>query len=129
MQLARTQGGWTYRRACRHAVGAGEQRQRRVGEVSEVREWRMATGDSVRLAALADLHCTKTSQGAFQQLFAEVSEAADVVAICGELTDDGLPEEARVLAREITSTVKIPLVAVLGNHDFASDKQEEITQI
>jgi Icc-related predicted phosphoesterase len=40
-----------------------------------------------------------------------------------------LPDEARVLARELTAAVKIPVVAVLGNHDFESGKQDEITQI
>jgi Icc-related predicted phosphoesterase len=89
----------------------------------------MASGETVRLAAIADLHCTKTSQGVFQRLFSEISASADVVAICGDLTDYGLPEEARVLAKEISSFVKIPVVAVLGNHDFESGKQDEVSQI
>ena len=49
-------------------------------------------GPIVRVAALADLHCSKTSHGAFQTLFARVSEAADIVVIAGDLTDYGLPE-------------------------------------
>jgi len=59
----------------------------------------MAAG-VVRVAAIADLHCSKTSQGAFQPLFARLSESADVVLIAGDLTDYGLPEEATVLAKE-----------------------------
>jgi predicted MPP superfamily phosphohydrolase len=89
----------------------------------------MASGETVRLAALADLHCTRSSQGVFQRLFSEISVSADVVAICGDLTDYGLPEEARVLAREISNSIKIPVVAVLGNHDFESGKQDEVSQI
>ncbi len=89
----------------------------------------MASGETVRLAALADLHCTRNSQGVFQRLFSEISASADVVAICGDLTDYGLPEEARVLAREISNSIKIPVVAVLGNHDFESGKQDEVSQI
>ncbi len=89
----------------------------------------MASGETVRLAALADLHCTRSSQGVFQRLFSEISASADVVAICGDLTDYGLPEEARVLAREISNSIKIPVVAVLGNHDFESGKQDEVSQI
>jgi len=55
----------------------------------------------VRVAAMGDLHCSKTSQGAFQPLFAKIVESADVLLIAGDLTDYGLPDEARVLAREL----------------------------
>jgi Icc-related predicted phosphoesterase len=89
----------------------------------------MASGETVRLAALADLHCTRSSQGVFQRLFSEISASADVVAIGGDLTDYGLPEEAHVLAKEISSFIKIPVVAVLGNHDFESGKQDEVSRI
>jgi Icc-related predicted phosphoesterase len=85
-------------------------------------------GSVVRVAALADLHCTKTSQGAFQPLFARVSESADIVLIAGDLTDYGLPEEAAVLARELTA-LRIPAAAVLGNHDLESGKSVEVRQI
>ena len=85
-------------------------------------------GDVVRIAALGDLHCTKTSQGAFQPLFARVAEAADLLLIAGDLTDYGLPDEARVLARELTS-IRVPIAAVLGNHDVESDKQQEVRSI
>src|SRR4029079_4536062 len=83
---------------------------------------------TVRLAAVADLHCTKTSQGAFQNLFTSISEAADVLLLAGDLTDYGLPDEARVLAKELTA-VHIPMAAVLGNHDMESGKADEVRQI
>lgn len=82
----------------------------------------------MRVAAVGDLHCSKTSQGVFQPLFTRIAEAADVVLLAGDLTDYGLPEEARILARELTS-VRLPIVAVLGNHDVESNKQDEIRQI
>jgi Icc-related predicted phosphoesterase len=82
----------------------------------------------VRVAALADLHCTKTSQGAFQPLFASISESADVLLLAGDLTDYGLPDEARVLAKELTA-LRIPVAAVLGNHDVESGKADEVRQI
>jgi Icc-related predicted phosphoesterase len=82
----------------------------------------------VRVAALADLHCTRTSQGAFQPLFARVSESADLLLIAGDLTDYGLPEEARVLAKEI-ATLRMPVAAVLGNHDLESGKADEVQTI
>jgi Icc-related predicted phosphoesterase len=84
--------------------------------------------EKVRVAAVGDLHCTKTSQGAFQAFFAKIAESADVLLLAGDLTDYGLPDEARVLAREFAS-LRIPTAAVLGNHDVESDKQDEVRQI
>jgi Icc-related predicted phosphoesterase len=83
----------------------------------------------VRLAAVGDLHCDKTSEGALQPLFAQASELADALILCGDLTDYGLPEEAHILAKELTAAAKIPVVAVLGNHDYESGKQDEVRQI
>jgi Icc-related predicted phosphoesterase len=82
----------------------------------------------VRIAALGDLHCTRTSQGAYQGLFAQIAESADMLLVAGDLTDHGQPDEARVLARELGS-VRVPVVAVLGNHDFESGQQDEVRQI
>lgn len=82
----------------------------------------------VRVAAVGDLHCTKTSQGAFQPLFAGIREAADVLLVAGDLTDYGLPEEAQVLVREL-SALRMPVVAVLGNHDRESGKEAEVRHI
>ncbi len=82
----------------------------------------------LRIAAMGDLHVTKTSQGAFQPLFAQVNQSADVLLLCGDFTDYGLPDEARVLAREL-AVVKIPVIAVLGNHDYEGGKPHEIRQI
>ncbi|HEX8034892.1 MAG TPA: metallophosphoesterase [Ktedonobacterales bacterium] len=89
----------------------------------------MATSDTVRLAAVADIHCTRTSQGVFQPLFARIAERADVLLLCGDLTDYGLPEEAHVLVRELAAAERVPTVAVLGNHDFESGKQDMVRDI
>src|SRR5687767_9043118 len=83
----------------------------------------------LRIAAIGDLHVSKSSQGAFHALFSQISQTADVLLLCGDFTDYGLPDEARVLSRELTSSVKIPVIAVLGNHDYESGKQDEIRQI
>jgi Icc-related predicted phosphoesterase len=82
----------------------------------------------VRIAALGDLHCSKTSRAAFTAVFGKASESADLLLLAGDLTDFGLPEEARILAREL-ATVHVPVVAVLGNHDFESGKSDEVCQI
>jgi Icc-related predicted phosphoesterase len=91
----------------------------------------MPTGskDRVRIAAMADLHFTRTSQGAYQPLFARVTEEADILLLCGDLTDYGLADEARLLAKEITGSLKIPAIAVLGNHDYEGDQQHEIASV
>ncbi len=63
-----------------------------------------------------------------QPLFAQITEAADILVIAGDLTDFGLADEARALARELAA-LKIPAVAVLGNHDCESNQQEDVKRI
>jgi len=89
----------------------------------------MSNANHVRLAAIGDLHYSRTSQGMLSPLFERIGEAADVLLLCGDLTDYGLPEEAQALAHELAATVSIPIVAVLGNHDFESGKAEEVKRI
>lgn len=85
--------------------------------------------ETVRIAAVADIHVKKTSHGAYQPLFAKITESADVLLLCGDLTDYGAPDEAKILAKEITSSLRIPAIGVLGNHDFEAGKQDEIVKI
>jgi Icc-related predicted phosphoesterase len=84
---------------------------------------------AVRLAAVGDLHVKKTSQGQLAPLLASVNERADVLLLCGDLTDYGLPEETQILVKELTSVVRIPIVAVLGNHDYESGQQGEVCRM
>jgi Predicted phosphoesterases, related to the Icc protein len=84
---------------------------------------------TLRIAAVADIHVKKTSQGAFSTLFTKATEEADVMLLCGDLTDYGSIDEARVLAKEITTSLRIPAIGVLGNHDFESNHQDEIVKI
>jgi Icc-related predicted phosphoesterase len=85
--------------------------------------------DVVRIAALGDLHFSRSApQGSLQPLFSQIGESADILVLCGDLTDYGLAEEARGLTREMTA-LKIPCVAVLGNHDYESSQQDEIRRI
>src|SRR5262245_33429841 len=82
----------------------------------------------MRIGAVADLHCTRDSQGQFQPWLSKAAGSVDVLLLGGDLTDHGLPEEAHVLAREL-SALKVPLVGVLGNHDYESGKQHEVREI
>lgn len=82
----------------------------------------------MRVAAVGDLHCTKESAGVLHALFSQVQSRADVLLLCGDLTDYGTPEEAHVLAKELAH-VKLPILAVLGNHDFESGHPEKVVEI
>lgn len=81
--------------------------------------------DTVRFAAVGDLHVTKDSAGTLRAFFAEASAEADALLLCGDLTDYGTAEEAQVLVDEL-SAVKVPIVAVLGNHDYESGTPEVV---
>jgi Icc-related predicted phosphoesterase len=83
----------------------------------------------VRIAAVGDIHLGRASHGPpIQALLGQVAEQADVLALCGDLTDRGEPEEGRQLGRAL-ATVGVPVVAVLGNHDHESGKVPELSRI
>jgi Icc-related predicted phosphoesterase len=84
---------------------------------------------TVRVAAVGDIHLGgKGMDPPLQVLFNHVAEAADILALCGDLTDRGDPEEARQMAKAL-ATVSLPIVAVLGNHDYECGKVAEVTRI
>src|SRR6516164_1666688 len=86
---------------------------------------RMAeTNRPLKLAALADLHVEETSVEPYRRLFAEISQKADVLALCGDLTNLGKPAEA-----EILRSCTIPMVGILGNHDYESGQMAEVERI
>lgn len=84
------------------------------------------TEDSkVRIAAVGDIHVRETDTGKLEAYFREISGKADVLLLCGDLTDTGRVAEAEVLAHELKAC-SIPVVAVLGNHDYERDNQKGI---
>jgi Icc-related predicted phosphoesterase len=88
-----------------------------------------AAAKKIRMAAIGDLHFGKSSAGAFQPLLTQITQMADVLLLLGDLTDYGHPDEATLLAKELSTSVKIPMIAVLGNHDFEAGRQAEVRQI
>jgi Icc-related predicted phosphoesterase len=82
----------------------------------------------VRIAAVGDIHVRESDKGKWVEFFKEASRAADVLLICGDLTDTGDEAEAQVLAEELRSC-SIPVVGVLGNHDFEKGRHKLIRQI
>lgn len=83
---------------------------------------------TVRVAGIGDLHCPKVSEGIPQTYFSQVSEAADVLLLCGDLTDYGRPEAAEMLAKML-SGVKIQILGVLGNHDDECGNADVVERI
>ena len=86
-------------------------------------------GQNLRIAATADLHYAKHSRGTLHEAFAEISRDADVLLLCGDLTDYGLAEEAEELVADIRAAVRIPIIGVLGNHDFESGQSELVCKV
>jgi Icc-related predicted phosphoesterase len=81
----------------------------------------------VRLAAIGDLHVREAHDQPYRELFAEINHRADVLALCGDLTNYGKTREAEILAEELR-TCTIPVVAVLGNHDHECGQPEVVKQ-
>ncbi|MFI0419228.1 metallophosphoesterase [Spongiactinospora sp. 9N601] len=80
----------------------------------------------VRIAAVGDIHMGEDLRGRFRPRFAGIEERADVLLLAGDLTRHGTEEEGRVVADEFRD-LPIPVVAVLGNHDYHSDAEEIIS--
>ncbi len=85
-------------------------------------------GKKIRIAAVADIHIKETDKGKWVEYFKEVSRQADILLICGDLTDTGDESEAHVLSEELRNC-NIPVVMVLGNHDFEKGRHKLIRQI
>jgi Icc-related predicted phosphoesterase len=83
----------------------------------------------VRVAAIGDVHCSPTEQGVLRPLLSQIGSSADILALCGDLTNHGLPDEAHALVRELSILGQMPVVAVLGNHDYESDHVDELCRI
>ena len=89
----------------------------------------MASEDGkLRVAAIGDLHVMETSVAPYRELFAEIGNAADVLVLCGDLTNFGKTSEAEILAEDIRAC-SIPVVGVLGNHDYECGQPEEVARI
>lgn len=80
------------------------------------------------IAAVGDLHVTEASVAPYREMFAEISQHADVLVLCGDLTNFGKTTEAEILADDIRSC-DIPVLGVLGNHDYESGQPEDVARI
>jgi Icc-related predicted phosphoesterase len=82
----------------------------------------------IRIAAVGDLHFERGLVGSLRDPLERLEDAVDILLIAGDLTHDGEPDQARSLAGELEHA-PVPVAAVLGNHDYGIDRQDEITRI
>jgi Icc-related predicted phosphoesterase len=81
----------------------------------------------VRIAAAGDLHARAGDGERLTAAFAEAASDADLILLAGDLTAHGDPAEARELATACRG-LELPVIAVLGNHDWHLDRQDEVTR-
>ena len=85
------------------------------------------TEGKLRVAAIGDLHVMEDSVTPYRELFTEISSNADVLVLCGDLTNFGKTTEAEILAEDIKSCA-IPVLGVLGNHDYECGQPEKVVR-
>jgi len=84
--------------------------------------------DSIRIAAAGDIHCGEENREAVRASFTRIEDEANAVLLAGDLTTYGEPEQAEVLA-DACRGLSIPVVAVLGNHDWHANRAAEIVSV
>jgi Icc-related predicted phosphoesterase len=87
-----------------------------------------AARNKLKVAAIGDLHVGRERTAVIRDLLMEMSKAADVIVLCGDLTDLGTPREAEVLAEDLRAC-SVPMIGVLGNHDYECGHAEEVAKI
>jgi Icc-related predicted phosphoesterase len=87
-----------------------------------------AANGAMKLAAIGDLHVGENHAHPYRDLFSRISQEADVLALCGDLTNFGKTPEAEILAEDLQAC-SIPVVGVLGNHDYECGQHEEVARI
>lgn len=101
------------------STGTGGENAKKIGKKENGKQ---------RIAAMGDLHVKESGTESFKDLFTEISQAADILVLTGDLTDLGKPKEAELLAADLRACT-IPVVAVLGNHDYECGHVEEVKAI
>ncbi|HEX6984070.1 MAG TPA: metallophosphoesterase [Planctomycetaceae bacterium] len=83
----------------------------------------------IRVGAVADIHYRREKENRLRPFFEEAARRVDILLLGGDLTDFGLPEEAEVLVKDLAAAAGVPVVAVLGNHDFEGGKEHEVVEV
>lgn len=81
-----------------------------------------------RIAAVGDLHCRESQREQIATAFAEIAGEVDAILLAGDLTTHGQPEQALILA-DACRPLDTPVLTVLGNHDWHSDRREDVVDV
>jgi Icc-related predicted phosphoesterase len=81
----------------------------------------------LRIAAAGDIHCAESRRNEIAEAMAALEGEADLVLLAGDLTTHGEPSQAAVLA-EACAPLALPVLAVLGNHDWHADRHDELIE-
>lgn len=84
--------------------------------------------DTIRIAAIGDLHYGHAGPSPVKGMLNRVAENADLLVVCGDLTDQGTEAEARLAAKDL-SPIGVPVIAVLGNHDVESGQERVVIEV
>jgi uncharacterized protein len=82
----------------------------------------------IKVAAAGDVHAGGPGDDRFAAVFADAAREADLILLAGDLTLHGEPDEARALVEAVRG-VEVPMVAVLGNHDWHANRSEELLSV
>src|SRR5690348_10008138 len=104
------------------AGGAGQ------NEMLTSRESAQSFLTSMRIAATADLHFTPQNYDRIREQMSRVRDQADLLVLAGDLTNYGKPQEMESLLNALVR-IRLPIVAVLGNHDYESGQENELMRM
>ena len=82
----------------------------------------------IHVAAVGDIHFGPDAAGTLRPHLEHLNERADLLLLAGDLTRHGTVDEARCVATEFGG-LPVPVIAVLGNHDYHSDQVPEVTGV
>src|SRR3712207_1126361 len=82
----------------------------------------------IRIAAAGDIHCSEEERTRLENAFMDAERDSDLILLAGDLTTYGEPEQAAVLA-DVTRGIRVPIYAVLGNHDWHANRHDELVSV
>ncbi|MFC3200014.1 metallophosphoesterase [Parapedobacter deserti] len=83
---------------------------------------------TIKIAAIGDLHVRETDRGKWKDFFAAINKVADILVVAGDITDTGDEDEAALFVEELKGC-NMPLVGVLGNHDYEKGRHKTIKAV
>jgi uncharacterized protein len=105
----------------------GRRKYPQIGFGEQASGYLHAVTATVRIAAAGDVHAVEPLRERLTRAFATAAAECDLVLLAGDLTTHGLPEQAAVLA-DACQESNVPVVAVLGNHDYHSGEADAVTE-